>query len=129
MLRQAQAARSARLAGSHSNKFQLEDRVKLASSFYEYYDKLTASKKSGSTSNYFIWISEVKHFRSYHVRAELTFEELDKKFLKYLLEEPLTKSKSKLAKNTASSYFNKIRAALNEAYREGIIRDKPESTG
>lgn len=129
MLRQAEAARSARLVESHSNKFQLEDRVKLASSFYEYYDKLTASKESGSSSNYSIWISAGKHLRSYHVRAELTFEELDKKFLegfrKYLLEEPLTKSKSKLAKNTASSYFNKVRAALNEAFREGIIRDNP----
>ncbi|MFN7073922.1 phage integrase SAM-like domain-containing protein, partial [Proteus mirabilis] len=65
----------------------------------------------------------------YHGRAELTFEEIDKKFLegfrKYLLEEPLTKSQSKLAKNTASSYFNKVRAALNEAFREGIIRDNP----
>ncbi|EGQ9125426.1 site-specific integrase [Vibrio parahaemolyticus] len=129
MLRQAEASRSARLVESHSNKFQLEDRVKLASSFYEYYDKLTASKESGSSSNYSIWISAGKHLRSYHGRAELTFEELDKKFLegfrKYLLEEPLTKSKSKLAKNTASSYFNKVRAALNEAYREGIIRDNP----
>ncbi|WP_179696438.1 phage integrase SAM-like domain-containing protein, partial [Salmonella enterica] len=36
-----------------------------------------------------------------------------------------TKSQSKLAKNTASSYFNKVRAALNEAFREGIIRDNP----
>lgn len=129
MLRQAEAARSARLVESHSNKFQLEDRVKLASSFYDYYDKLTASKESGSSSNYSIWISAGKHLRSYHGRAELTFEELDKKFLegfrKYLLEEPLTKSQSKLAKNTASSYFNKVRAALNEAYREGIIRDNP----
>ncbi|MCJ9870578.1 site-specific integrase [Salmonella enterica subsp. enterica serovar Kentucky] len=129
MLRQAEAARSARLVESHSNKFQLEDRVKLASSFYDYYDKLTASKESGSSSNYSIWISAGKHLRSYHGRAELTFEEIDKKFLegfrKYLLEEPLTKSQSKLAKNTASSYFNKVRAALNEAFREGIIRDNP----
>ncbi|MBO2626625.1 MULTISPECIES: site-specific integrase [Gammaproteobacteria] len=129
MLRQAEAARSARLVESHANKFQLEDRVKLASSFYEYYDRLTSTKESGSTSNYSIWVSAGKHLRSYHGRAELTFEEIDKKFLegfrKYLLEEPLTKSKSKLAKNTASSYFNKVRAALNEAYREGIIRDNP----
>lgn len=78
MLRQAEAARSARLVESHSNKFQLEDRVKLASSFYDYYDKLTASKESGSSSNYSIWISAGKHLRSYHGRAELTFEEIDK---------------------------------------------------
>ncbi|WP_235667656.1 phage integrase SAM-like domain-containing protein [Candidatus Williamhamiltonella defendens] len=51
-------------------------------------------------------MSAVKHFRSYHGRAELTFEELDKKslerFKEYLLEETLTTSKLKLTKNTAS---------------------------
>ena len=129
MMRQAEAARSARLVEAHANKFQLEDRVKLASSFFDYYDQLTSTKESGSASNYSIWISAGKHLRNYHGRAELTFEEIDKQFLeglrKYLLEEKLTKSKTKLAKNTASSYFNKIRAALNEAYREGIIRDNP----
>ena len=129
MMRQAEAARSARLVESHTNKFQLEDRVKLASSFFDYYDQLTSTKESGSTSNYSIWISSGKHLRNYHGRAELTFEDIDKPFLegfrKYLLEENLTKSKTRLAKNTASSYFNKIRAALNEAYREGIIRDNP----
>lgn len=129
MLRQAEAARSARLVESHGNKFQLEDRVKMASSFFDYYDQLTAARESGSASNYSIWISSGKHLRNYHGRAELTFEEIDKQFLEgfrnYLLEERLTKSKTKLAKNTASSYFNKIRAAINEAYREGIIRDNP----
>ncbi|WP_235667846.1 phage integrase SAM-like domain-containing protein [Candidatus Williamhamiltonella defendens] len=51
-------------------------------------------------------MSTVKHFRSYHGRAKLTFEELDTKplemFREYLLEETLTKSKLKLTKNTAS---------------------------
>ncbi|NOH57662.1 site-specific integrase [Alteromonas sp. 07-89-2] len=129
MMRQAEAAKSARLVESLSNKFQLEDRVKLASSFFDYYDQLASTKESGSASNYSIWISAGKHLRNYHGRAELTFEEIDKPFLegfrKYLLEEKLTKSKSRLAKNTASSYFNKIRAALNEAFREGMIRDNP----
>ena len=129
MMRQAEAARSARLVEAHANKFQLEDRVKLASSFFDYYDQLTSTKESGSASNYSIWISAGKHLRNYHGRAELTFEEIDKPFLegfrKYLLEEKLTKSKTRLAKNTASSYFNKVRAALNEAYREGMIRDNP----
>lgn len=62
-------------------------------------------------------------------RSELTFEQIYKAFLEkfkhYLLEEPVIKSGTKLSKNSASSYFNKVRAALNEAYRDGIIRDNP----
>lgn len=32
-----------------------------------------------------------------------------------------------MSRNTQSSYFNKIRAAINEAHRESIIRDNPLS--
>lgn len=129
MLRQAEAARSARQVELHSNKFDLDDQVKLGSSFYDYYDRLTTKKASGSSSNHSIWVAAGKHLRSFHGKAELTFQEIDMAFLEglkaYLLREPLTKSKTRLAKNSASSYFNKIRAALNEAYREGVIRDNP----
>ena len=61
--------------------------------------------------------------------SELTFEQVDKRFLEgfrhYLQHEATTKSGTKLAKNTTSSYFNKVRAALNQAYRDGIVRDNP----
>lgn len=129
MMRQAEAARAARQIEAHSNKFELSDQVKLASSFFDFYDRMTADRESGSKSNHSVWVAAGNHLRNYHRRAELAFEEINKEFLegfrKYLLQEPITKSKTKLSKNSASSYFNKIRAALNEAYREGIIRENP----
>lgn len=129
VMRLAEAARASRLIESHTSKFQLQDSVKNASSFFEYFDKMTATKAIGSKSNYSVWIAVGKHLRRFVGRSELTFEQIDKTFLEkfkhYLLEEPITKSGTKLSKNSASSYFNKVRAALNEAYRDGIIRDNP----
>ncbi|MCA2464918.1 MULTISPECIES: site-specific integrase, partial [Vibrio] len=48
-------------------------------------------------------------------------------FKYYLTNEAKTKSDEPLSRNTQSSYFNKVRAAINEAHREGIIRDNPLS--
>ncbi|MBJ6911773.1 phage integrase SAM-like domain-containing protein, partial [Vibrio cholerae] len=69
------------------------------------------------------------HLHRYHRHAELTFEQVDKYFLEgfrhYLQHEAMTKSDTGLSRNPACSYFNKIRAALNQAQRDRIIRDNP----
>ncbi|WP_335901461.1 site-specific integrase [Shewanella algae] len=128
-MRIAEAVRSKRLLESETSRHGLEDRTKRAASFFDYYDQVTASKETGSKSNWSIWVSAGHHLRRYNGKAELTFEEMDKNLLEgfknYLLKEARTKSDNPLSKNTASSYFNKIRAALNQAYQEGIIRDNP----
>lgn len=75
------------------------------------------------------WIITLKHLRAYHGIHELTFEQITPQFLEdfltYLQTESVTKSETKLSSNTGSSYFNKIRAALNHAYLEGILRNNP----
>ncbi|MDR6965757.1 MULTISPECIES: site-specific integrase [Shewanella] len=128
-LRIAEAVRSKRLLESETSKHKLEDRTKLSASFLDFYDSVTDGKASGSKSNHSIWVSAGHHLKRYHGRLELTFQDVDRAFLEgfkaYLLKQATTKSDQLLSKNTASSYFNKIRAALNQAYQEGIIRDNP----
>ncbi len=128
-MRMAEAIKAKRLLESQSGKHGLDDATKLAASFFEYYQKITDSKKSGSRSNHSIWISTLHHLKKYHGLPELTFEQITPQFLEgfrtYLQTESVTKSETKLSSNTASSYFNKVRAALNQAYREGILRDNP----
>ncbi|MBE4620278.1 site-specific integrase [Vibrio navarrensis] len=129
-MRAAEAARSTRTLESATSKFGLEDRTKRAASFFDYYDRVTSTKETETVkSNWSIWISAGLQLRRYHGKAELTFEEIDKNFLEgfknYLLKEARTKSDKPLSKNTVSSYFNKIRAAMNQAYQEGIVRDNP----
>ena len=125
----AEAIRAKRLLESESSRHGLDDRTKLSASFFDYFDQLTDEKASGSKSNHSIWISTRHHLHRYHGLSELTFEQVDKRFLEgfrhYLQHEATTKSGTKLAKNTTSSYFNKVRAALNQAYRDGIVRDNP----
>lgn len=128
-LQKAEAIRAKRLLEMESAKHGLDDRTKLNASFFDYFDQITASKASGSKSNYSIWVSAGIHLHRYHRHAELTFEQVDKYFLEgfrhYLQHEAMTKSDTGLSRNTACSYFNKIRAALNQAQRDRIIRDNP----
>lgn len=60
---------------------------------------------------------------------DVRFEEVNEIFLEnfkqYLLKEPLTKSGKQLSNNTASSYFNRIKTALKEAYMQRVISDNP----
>lgn len=131
-LRLAEAIKSKRIVEVQSGKFGLSDATKVKASFYDWFQKMTDSKAHGSKSNHSIWISTFKHLKTYHDEPELTFEQITPEFLEgfreYLLTQPLTKSKTKLSSNSASSYFNKVRAALNEAYKKGIIRDNPVQT-
>ncbi|MEQ9861977.1 site-specific integrase [Pectobacterium cacticida] len=128
-LQKAEAIRAKRLLEMESAKHGLDDRTKLNASFFDYFDQVTASKASGSKSNYSIWVSAGIHLHRYHRHAELTFEQVDKYFLEgfrqYLQHEAITKSDTCLSRNTACSYFNKIRAALNQAQRDRIITDNP----
>lgn len=129
IMQRAEAIRAKRLLEYESGRHNLNDTTMLSASFFDYYDELVESKSTGSKSNYSIWISARNHLHNYHAKSELTFEQVDKHFLEgfkyYLQHQALTKSKAKLSKNTTSTYFNKIRAALNKAYRDGIIRDNP----
>lgn len=43
----------------------------------------------------------------------------------YLLHEKITSSKNKLSQNSAHSYFNKVKAALRQAYEEKYINENP----
>ena len=129
VMRIAEAIRAKRMLESETGKHKIDDRTKLSACFLEYYDKVAASKIDGSVSNYSIWQSAAIHLRSYAKRPLLAFDEVDKAFLEgfraYLLNEVRTKSNTPLSRNTASSYFNKIRAALNQAQVDGIIYDNP----
>ena len=82
--------------------------------FISYFKQL-ANKRYGS--NYNNWASIYKHLNRF-ANGNLKFKDLDERILEsfkdYLLKT--------LAQNSAASYFNKIKAALRQAQREGIIQ-------
>lgn len=128
----AETIKSKRLVEWQSQKHGFEDRTKRSASFIDYFQRqIEIKEQTTSTSNHSLWLSARKHLLFYCGKHDLSFDELDKDWLDgfkyYLTNEAKTKSNEPLSRNTQSSYFNKIRAAINEAHREGIIRDNPLS--
>ncbi|WP_418139578.1 site-specific integrase [Oceanimonas smirnovii] len=127
--RKAEAISVKRLHDYLTGKYCLAVDHEKEDSFYEFYEKLTNEKIFGSKSNYSIWVSALKHLKKYHRQPELTFGEIDANFLEgfrhYLMYEAKTKSENPLSQNTQSSYFNKIRACINNAHDNGIIQSNP----
>lgn len=99
----------------------------LNSSFTSYFHKV-AEEHRNCEGTYANWISAAKHFNKFS-KGEVIFSDVDlqyvKRFRKYLEKDALSKNKNKLSINTASSYFNKFRAALNQAVKDEIIKESP----
>jgi len=91
--------------------------------FVAYFEKL-AEKRKGS--NYSSWLSALKYLKTF-TNGNLKFSDLNEMFLEdfkeYLLTTKSNKSnKTTLLQNSAVSYFNKVKAALKQAYKDGILQ-------
>lgn len=119
-------------------KEQLRLKAKGEKDFVEYF---LASAKKRVTSNYQNWLSAYKHLQQF-TGGCLTFAKLNEgvlnEFREYLLNAKSNKSdKAVLSRNSAVSYFNKVKAVLKQAYKEGYLPNdlcakvdaiKPEET-
>lgn len=110
-----------------NGKYGITSTFKKKASLIDYFKKLTEDRYN-SKGNYGNWDSALKHLVNY-CNASTTFEQVDIQFVegfkKYLLNTAKTKSGKLLSNNSALSYFNKFRAAINKAYNDGIISDNP----
>lgn len=91
--------------------------------FIEYFTKLANKRKN---SNRLSWVSTLKYLDTF-TNGSLKFADLNQKFLEdfkeYLLTTKSNKSnKTTLSQNSAVSYFNKVKAALKQAYKDGILQ-------
>lgn len=97
-------------------------------SFMAYFLKLSKERRN-SEGNYGNWLSTYKVLLKFSNGKDISFGEVDEQFLnkfrEYLLNSKITKSNTKLAQNSAHSYFNKVKAALNKAFEERIILENP----
>lgn len=93
-------------------------------SFVEYFENLANKRKA---SNYDNWVSSLHYFKTF-TNGNLKFENLNEKvcndFKDYLLTTKSNKSsKVKLSQNSAASYFNKFKATLKQAYKDGYLQN------
>jgi len=91
-------------------------------SFIDYFRKLADKRKSSNHDN---WISALNYLESF-TNGKLKFAELNEKFCNDFKEHLLTtksnkSNKTTLSQNSAVSYFNKLKAALKQAYKDGLL--------
>jgi len=93
-------------------------------SFMAYFKKL-ADKRIGNNAE--IWKYSIIHFENFLSQSELLFKDITptliEDFRDYLLRAKSLRRRGQiLSRNTALSYFNKVKATLKKAYNEGILR-------
>jgi integrase len=91
--------------------------------FVEYFKRLADKRKDSNHDN---WVSAYKYLETF-TKGNLKFANLNEKFCnefkEYLQNTKSNKSvKTTLATNSAVSYFNKLKAALKQAYKDGYLQ-------
>ena len=123
----AESIRSKRHLELQNGLYGFQDHGKMKGSFLRYFEYLT-EKRTASAGNYGNWDSTLKHLKKF-VTFEVTFAQIDQRWLEdfkeFLQKKAETPAKTRLSQNSQSSYYNKVRAALHEAFKEGIIQRNP----
>ncbi|QHT71187.1 site-specific integrase [Rhodocytophaga rosea] len=104
-------------------KEQLKIKQRGETCFIGYFKTLADKRKASNHDN---WISAY-HFLNAFTKGQLKFADLNEKFCNdfrdYLLTAKSTRStKTTLSQNSAHSYFNKLKAALKQAYKDGYLQ-------
>lgn len=98
----------------------------LNKNFITYFSEKTDERFNQSTGNYGNWDSVLKHLIKF-CGDFIPFRDINVKWLEdfkyYLKHTARTKSNQPLSQNSCYSYFNKVKACLREAVREGIMNN------
>jgi integrase len=123
----AEKIKTKRQAEHDHGRYGFNSESRLSTSFFDYYEQMMNDRKD-SLGNFGNWESNLKHLRIY-CSHDITFRDIDEDFIRgykrYLEKEAKTKSDLSLSQNTQHSYFNKIKACLNQAFDDKIINDNP----
>lgn len=138
-LKLAEAIRAKRVVEVQNKEFGFKSDYAEETNFYDYYVAIT-EKRLGSDSrgNWGNWRSCLKHLEKYDPNLKKrTFADIDQEWVQgfrdYLDKEACAWScdyrqrikDHPLSKNSKLSYFNKLRACMNQAVEECIIRKNP----
>ena len=129
-LQLAEAIKAKQILNAQSTAHGFVSSVRSKIGFLMYFKSLV-DKKFDSVGNHGNWLSTYNHLTDFLQGKDIAMERVDENFLEsfkeYLLTCKTRKSNRdiKLSQNSVLSYFNKIRAALREAYNSKIIRENP----
>lgn len=137
-LQLAQSIKAQRMVEIQNGEFGFKDNYAEQTLFFDYYRALTEKRRGKeSHGNWGNWLSCLKHMMLYEKRRNITFADITpawvEGFRNYLQNEAEAfatdkrkrKDKRPLSQNSRQSYFNKLRACLNQAYEDRIIAHNP----
>ncbi len=109
-------------------KEQLKIREKGEHNFVEYFKGLADKRKASNHEN---WMASYNYLEKF-THGNLKFSELDEKFCNDFKEylqttNSIRTKKTMLANNSALSYFNKLKAVLKQAYKDGYLQTELNS--
>lgn len=126
-LQLAETIRAQRQIEIQNGVYGFRDNEKMKGSFLAYM-RMLAEKRKDSSGNYGNWDSVVKHLEKF-LPYDISFKEIDRQFVmdfkEYLDKQAKTKSGVGLSQNSKYSYFNKLRAALKQIVKDGILPTNP----
>lgn len=126
-LQLAEAIRARRQLEIQAGEFGFQDQEKLKESFIGFMRQLT-EKRRASEGNYGNWDSVVKHLEKFAPKGILFGDlnyKLVERFKEYLENEAKSRGTRPLSQNTKASYFNKFRAGIKQAVRDGYLPSNP----
>ena len=135
----AEAIRSKRIVELQNGEYGFKSQFKEDTLFFDYYEALCAKRfqTEDSKGNWGNWRSCMKHLEKYEPNRKITFAEITPQWVQcfkdYLENEACAWGNDyrdrikdhKLSRNSRLSYFNKLRACLNQAYEERVIQCNP----
>lgn len=135
----AEAIRSKRIVELQNGEYGFKSQFKEDTLFFDYYEALCAKRfqTEDSKGNWGNWRSCMKHLEKYEPNRKITFAEITPQWVQgfkdYLENEACAWGNDyrdrikdhKLSRNSRLSYFNKLRACLNQAYEERVIQHNP----
>lgn len=136
----ARAIQAKRVVDIQNGEFGFSGMRKEGANFYEYYCYLCEQRLGEDTSgNWGNWKSSLQHMLVYDAYLKKrSFADITRDwilgFRDYLQKRAMTLSSDtirkkdrgrRLSNNSQSSYFNKLRACINQAFDEGVIQSNP----
>jgi integrase len=107
---------------SEYEKEQLKKKEQNEYNFLNYFQQLTDKRNGSNADNWTAALKYLKVFSNDTLKVSDLNERFCNEFKEYLLNaNSLRRKNTKLANNTALSYFNKFKAALKQAYKDDVL--------
>lgn len=134
----AQSIKAQRIIEIQNGEFGFKSQYAEDTRFFDYYQALVEKRRGvESLGNWGNWNCCLKHLERYEKRKDITFADITPRWVQgfrdYLEKEAYAygcdyrkRGELKpLSQNSRQSYFNKLRACLNQAYEDRIIAHNP----